>query len=59
MHLPQCLIKTEVYFNRAAPHIEFQVPDGTTSLAALTFKLNELLLDTDNIKVRKINFCED
>lgn len=48
-----------MYFNRATPFIEFQFSDDTTSLAALTFKLNKLLPDTDNRKMRKIKFRED
>lgn len=58
MPLPQFLIKTEVYFNGASPSVEFRLPDDTTSIAGLTSKLNELLPDTENRKVRKIEFRE-
>ena len=56
---PQFLIKAEVYFNRDKPPVEFKLLDGTTSLANLTHKLNELLSDTDNRKARKTEFCEN
>ncbi|XP_050915338.1 uncharacterized protein LOC127130358 [Lathyrus oleraceus] len=59
MYLTQFLIKTKVYFNGASPPVKFRLPDGTTSLVGLTSKLNELLADTENRKVRKIEFCED
>lgn len=58
MSLPQFLIKVEVYFNGTSPSVEFRLPDGTTSLASLTFKLDDLLPDTYIRKVRKIVFCE-
>lgn len=48
-----------MYFNGVVSPIEFQLMDGTTSLATLTSKLNELFPDTNNIKVRKIEFCPD
>lgn len=51
-------IKAEVYFNGFAPSVEFWLLDVTTSLAALTSKLNELLPNTDNRNVRKIEFHE-
>lgn len=54
MPLPLFLIKAYVYFNGVAPPIEFWFPDDTKSLAVLTSKLNELLSDIDNRKVRKI-----
>ncbi|XP_058755606.1 uncharacterized protein LOC131628809 [Vicia villosa] len=59
MSLPQFLIKVEVYINGNNPHVEFKLPEGATSLANLTYKLNELLSDIDNIRVRKIEFRED
>ncbi|XP_050896827.1 uncharacterized protein LOC127103621 [Lathyrus oleraceus] len=59
MSLSQFLIKADVYFNGASPPIEFRLPDGTTSLAGLMSKLNELLADTKNRKVGKIEFRED
>lgn len=59
MSLPQFLIKAEVYFNGAASPVKFQLSDDTTSLAAMTSKLNELFLDTDNKNVRKIEYRED
>lgn len=59
MRLPQFLIKTEVHFKRASPPVEFRLPNGTISLAALTSKLNELFPDTDNKMVRMVDFRED
>ncbi|XP_050919013.1 uncharacterized protein LOC127136509 [Lathyrus oleraceus] len=59
MFLLQFFIKAKVYFNEAAPPAEFRLPDGTISLTTLTFKLNELLPDTDNENKRKIEFPED
>lgn len=59
MSLPQFLIKAKVYFNGASPPIEFCLLDGTISLVAFISKLNELLSDTDNRKVRKIQFHKD
>ncbi|XP_050914747.1 uncharacterized protein LOC127129638 [Lathyrus oleraceus] len=59
MSLPQFLIKAEVYFNGASPPVEFRLPNDTTSLASLISKLNELLLDTETMKVRKIEFHKD
>ena len=59
MSLPQFLIKAEVYFNRASPPVEFRLPDGTIYLAGLTSKLNELLSDGENRKVRNIEFREN
>lgn len=56
--LPQFLIKAEVYFNKVSHPVEFRLPDGTTSLVGMTSKLNELLGDTKNRKVRKIEFHE-
>lgn len=46
-------------FNEVSPHVEFRLHDCTTSLATLLFKLNELMPNTENIKVRKIEFYED
>lgn len=59
MSLPQFLIKAEVYFNGASPPVEFRLLNDTAPLATLTSKLNELLPDIENIKVRKIEFRED
>lgn len=53
---PQFFIKAKMYFNGDAQLVEFRLPDDTTFLAALTFKLNELLYDTEKRKVRKIKF---
>lgn len=47
-----------MYFNGAAPPVEFRLPDGTASLATFTSKLNELFPDTVNKKVIKIEFRE-
>lgn len=48
-----------MYFNEAAPHVEFQLMEDIISLATLTSKLNEFLSDTNNRKVSKIKFRED
>lgn len=48
-----------MYFNEASPPVEFWISDGIISLATLTSKLNELLHDIDNRKVKKIEFCGD
>ena len=48
-----------MYFNEASSPVEFRLLDDTTSLASLTSKLNELLPDTENKKVRKVEFHED
>lgn len=39
--------------------MEVRLPGGTTSLAVPASKLNELFPDTENRKVRKIEFRED
>lgn len=54
MPISQFLIKAYVYYNGVAPPIELWLPDDTKSLVVLTSKLNELLSDIDNRKVRKI-----
>lgn len=59
MSLPQFLIKTKMYFNGASPPVEFRLPNDITSLASLTSKLNELLPNTETMKVRKIEFHKD
>lgn len=48
-----------MYFNGASSPVEFRLSDGTTSLAGLASKLNELLADTKNRKVRKFEYRED
>lgn len=59
MSIPQFLDKAGMYFNKNNPFVEFKLPDGTTFLANLTSKLNDLLSDANNRRVRNIGFCED
>ncbi|XP_058772492.1 uncharacterized protein LOC131646478 [Vicia villosa] len=59
MSIPEFLIGLQVYFNGRNPVVEFKIPDDTTSLARLKEKMNELLTDSDNRRVTKIEFLED
>lgn len=45
-----------VYFNVVKPLVDFGLPDDTTCLALLGSKLNNMLLDTKNRNVSKIEF---
>lgn len=53
------LYKEVVYFNREKPPVEFWVPTNSACLIVLISKLNDLLHDTYNRKVRKVEFYED
>lgn len=59
MYLLQFLIKAEVHFNKVKGLVEFRLPKDTTCLVVLRSMLNDLLPDTENIKVDKIEFCAD
>ncbi|XP_058733243.1 uncharacterized protein LOC131604845 [Vicia villosa] len=59
MFLPQYLINVEVYFNGRNPAVQTKIPDGPESFATLKETLNNLRLDSDNIRVTKIEFRED
>ena len=59
MPLSQYLIKAEVYYNVRKHAVEFKLPDGSESFAALKETLNGLLPDYENRRVTKIEFRED
>lgn len=43
-----------VYFNGVEPPFDFRLPKDTTCLALLRFKMNNMLSDTENQNVSKI-----
>ena len=59
MPLPQFLVNTTVPFTGAQYPVMFQISDGFLALESLTEKLEELLPDIDNRRVRKISYCEN
>ena len=59
MSLPQFLIKAEMYYNDNNPLVEFKLLNGFESFATLKETLNNLLSDSDNRRVTKIEFWED
>lgn len=48
-----------VYFKGMKTLVDFRLLEGDTCLASFTFKLNKLLSEVDNKKVRKIEFHDD
>ncbi|XP_058725458.1 uncharacterized protein LOC131596731 [Vicia villosa] len=59
MPLPQYLIKVYMYFNGCKPTVQTKISDDTESFATLKETLNNLLPDSDNRRVTKIEFRED
>lgn len=59
MLLLQFLFKAEVYFNEMKIPVECCLTEGATCLASFTSELDGILPNIDNIKVSKIEFCED
>ena len=48
-----------MYYSEYNPTVEFKIPDGSKTLATLKKMLNDLLSDSDNIRVIKVEFQED
>src|SRR4051812_48066878 len=59
MSLPQYLIKVSVYFNGCNPVVQTKIPNDTESFATLKETLKNLLPDSDNRRVTKIEFQVD
>ncbi|XP_058727019.1 uncharacterized protein LOC131598432 [Vicia villosa] len=59
MSLPHYLINVEVYFNGCKLADETKIPYDPESFAILKETLNNLLSDSDNKRVKKVEFWED
>ena len=59
MSLPQFFTDVSVFFNGCKPAVATKIPDDSGSFANLKETLNDLLPDSDNRRVTKVEFRED